>query len=98
MTSMAVRMCRDEGGTNKAGLVLVMGLILVLLVAATEVGGARGGIRVHRAQDSGSVWRPNSRILSDGVSRHPEARTNPHNPRDSSDSNAPSSPHLDRPA
>jgi hypothetical protein len=45
MKSTAGTRCRDEGGTSRAGVVLVVGPILVLLVGAAE----SEGVRVHRA-------------------------------------------------
>lgn len=55
MRNMAGRMCHDDGGGNKAGLVVVMGLLLVLAVGAAQFGSARVGVRAHRIQDAGSV-------------------------------------------
>jgi hypothetical protein len=45
-------MCRDEGGSNKAGLVLVVGLLLVLLVGAVELTSVPAGAGIHRDQDA----------------------------------------------
>jgi hypothetical protein len=55
MRNMAGRMCHDEGGGNKAGLVVVMGLLLVLAVGAAQFGSARVDVRATRIQDAGSV-------------------------------------------
>jgi hypothetical protein len=53
--SMLGRMCRDEGGASKAGVLLVVGLLLLLLVGAVEVGGLRLGTRAPGVLSSGSV-------------------------------------------
>lgn len=58
MRSMAGRLCRDEGGTSRAGLVLVMVLVLSLVMGAIEFGGFRvqgdpnGGSVAARQQDA----------------------------------------------
>jgi hypothetical protein len=48
-------MRRGKGGLNKAGLALVMVLLLALAAGAVEFGGARPRLRVHPVQNSGGV-------------------------------------------
>jgi Flp pilus assembly pilin Flp len=53
--TMVDRMCRDERGAGKAGVALVVGLLLVLLVGAVEFGGLRLGARAPGVLSAGSV-------------------------------------------